>query len=118
MRIEISSFLICSSLSVVHSCLDLSIACQSFGKYIKSGIVASAFFAIPVEFVRPSISLAADAVAVPAIVNIDQPKVVLNEYIRSGSTGIEYYDYIIGDGPAAKFGDKVLYNYKGRLAGL
>ena len=118
MRTEISFLLMCSSFSLVHSCLDLSIASQNFGRYFKSCMIASAIFALPVEFAAPSISSAADELAVPAIVNIDQPKVVLNEYIRSGSTGIEYYDYIIGDGPAAKFGDKVLYNYKGRLAGL
>jgi FKBP-type peptidyl-prolyl cis-trans isomerase len=42
---------------------------------------------------------------------------VSNEYQKSPSTGIEYYEYKLGDGVPAKFGDKVVYNYKGRLAG-
>jgi FKBP-type peptidyl-prolyl cis-trans isomerase len=39
------------------------------------------------------------------------------EYSRSVGTGIEYYDYKIGDGASPKVGDKVVFNYKGRLAG-
>jgi FKBP-type peptidyl-prolyl cis-trans isomerase len=39
------------------------------------------------------------------------------EYSRSVGTGIEYYDYKVGDGAAPKVGDKVVFNYKGRLAG-
>ena len=109
--------MVCYLFSVGQCSFDLSIACRSFSKYVKSGIIASTIFSLPVVLVTPTISFAVDEVAVPAIVNIEQPKVVLNEYIRSSSTGIEYYDYTIGDGPAAKFGDKVLYNYKGRLAG-
>ena len=38
-------------------------------------------------------------------------------YSRSPSTGIEYYDYRIGDGADVKMGDKISFNYKGRLLG-
>lgn len=38
------------------------------------------------------------------------------KYLKS-HTGIEYYDYRVGDGPDVKNGDKVIFNYKGRLAG-
>jgi hypothetical protein len=38
-------------------------------------------------------------------------------YTKSRSTGIEFYNYKNGDGPEAKMGDRVVFNYKGRLAG-
>ena len=38
-------------------------------------------------------------------------------YTRSVATGIDFYEYKIGDGPTVKSGDKVSLNYKGRLAG-
>ena len=38
------------------------------------------------------------------------------QYIKS-STGLEYYDYRIGDGEEARIGDKVSINVKGYLAG-
>lgn len=96
---------------------DFHSVCREIGQNIKVAVIASAFVAFPTSVVTPFVAFAAEEIAVPATVKIEQPKVVLNEYIRSTSTGIEYYDYKIGEGPAAKFGDKVAYNYKGRLAG-
>ena len=103
-------------------CFDLSRNCRDMSNYFKSALIATALIAIPMELTA-TIAIADETVpsvtiAVPSVVTAEQPKVVLKEYRRSTSTGIEYYDYIIGDGPVAKFGDKVSYNYKGRLAGI
>ena len=38
-------------------------------------------------------------------------------YIRSPTTGIEFYDYKTGDGESVTYGSKVVFHYKGRLAG-
>ena len=77
----------------------------------------STLVCIPNDFAKTFVAFAAEDVTVLQTVSTEQPKVILNEYRKSTSTGIEFYDYKIGDGPAAKFGDKVAYNYKGRLAG-
>ena len=90
---------------------------HKFGTKFRSLAVACALAVIPAEMANICPVFAADATVVPTSVSIEKPKVVLNEYVKSTSTGIEYYDYKIGEGPAAKFGDKVAYNYKGRLAG-
>ena len=42
----------------------------------------------------------------------DRPK-----YSQSPTTGIQYYEYRLGEGPDVKEGSKVSLNYKGRLAG-
>ena len=96
---------------------DLHNVCRELSRSIKVAAISSAFLALPLTIAAPCVSFASEEMIVPAIVKTEQPKVVLNEYIRSTSTGIEFYDYKIGEGPAAKFGDKVAYNYKGRLAG-
>ena len=90
---------------------------QKFGMKLRSLAAVFALAIIPAELANICPVSAADATIVPTSVSIEKPKAVLNEYVKSTSTGIEYYDYKIGDGPAAKFGDKVAYNYKGRLAG-
>lgn len=96
---------------------DFNSVYREIGQKVKFTAIASVFAAFPVAIMTPFVTFAAEETAIPATVKIEQPKVVLNEYIRSTSTGIEFYDYKIGEGPAAKFGDKVAYNYKGRLAG-
>ena len=109
--------LLFSLVSIAQCGTSFSTTCRSLNKCVKSAFLAAAVFALPVELINVRAALAVDEVVVPSVVVSDQPKVVLKEYIRSTSTGIEFYDYTIGDGPAAKFGDKVSYNYKGRLAG-
>ena len=103
----ISSFSVANHIASYHK----------FGTQLRSLAAACVLAVIPVEMVNICPVSAADAIAVPTSVSVERPKVVLNEYVKSTSTGIEYYDYKIGEGPAAKFGDKVAYNYKGRLAG-
>jgi hypothetical protein len=108
------------SLMLISSALgrpDFHNICREIGQNIKFAAISSVFVAFPTAIATPLVAFAAEEIVIPATVKIEQPKVVLNEYIRSTSTGIEFYDYKIGDGPAAKFGDKVAYNYKGRLAG-
>eukprot|EP01041_Mallomonas_annulata_P004371 gene4371-8704_t len=36
---------------------------------------------------------------------------------RKSTSGVEYYDYVIGDGISPAYRDKVVFHYKGRLAG-
>lgn len=65
--------------------------------------------------------LASTSIAVSSLMYCDVAHVLAlpderPKYSRS-STGIEYYEYKVGDGPAAKYGDKIVWNYKGRLAG-
>lgn len=105
-------------ISTVQSRFSLPNSCREFSGIFKSAAVASMLAIIPAEFVSPCVTFAAEEIIVPTTVSIEKPKVALNEYIRSVSTGIEFYDYKIGEGPPAKFGDKVAYNYKGRLAGM
>mmetsp|Transcript_8289 Transcript_8289/g.8445 ORF Transcript_8289/g.8445 Transcript_8289/m.8445 type:complete len:177 (+) Transcript_8289:276-806(+) len=40
-----------------------------------------------------------------------------NTIYQKSKTGIEYYDYTIGDGKTPSMGDKISFHYKGRLAG-
>ena len=91
--------------------------CRTFCREIGSLALISTLVCVPADFADSFVAFAAEDVSVLQTVSAEQPKVILNEYRKSTSTGIEFYDYKIGDGPAAKFGDKVAYNYKGRLAG-
>ena len=91
--------------------------CRVFCREIGSLALITTLVCIPDQFVNRFVAFAAEDVTVLQTVSVEQPKVILNEYRKSKSTGIEFYDYKIGEGPAAKFGDKVAYNYKGRLAG-
>mmetsp|Transcript_10780 Transcript_10780/g.10408 ORF Transcript_10780/g.10408 Transcript_10780/m.10408 type:complete len:229 (+) Transcript_10780:176-862(+) len=97
---------------LIASCQFFTSSFQ-FQKALKSTVIAVSFI-LPAEVINSKISHATEVV-VPTVTNT-QPKVVSKEYVKS-TTGIEYYDYTIGDGPIATFGDKVVYNYKGRLAG-
>lgn len=91
---------------------------NKIGVKLRSFAAAFALAVIPAEIAYICPVSAVDEIVVPTTVSIEKPKVVLNEYVKSTSTGIEFYDYKIGEGPPAKFGDKVAYNYKGRLAGI
>ena len=55
----------------------------------------------PVDFVKTSTAVARESGT---------------QYARS-SSGIGFYDYKEGDGAEPKMGDKISFNYKGRLAG-
>lgn len=91
--------------------------CRVFCREIGSFALISTLVCIPDQFINRFVAFAVEDVTVLQTVSVEQPKVILNEYRKSKSTGIEFYDYKIGEGPAARFGDKVAYNYKGRLAG-
>jgi hypothetical protein len=100
-------------ITLIASCQFFTTSFQ-FQKAFKNAAIAVSFI-LPAEVINSKISHATEVI-IPTVTNT-QPKAVSKEYIKSTS-GIEYYDYTIGNGPIATFGDKVVYNYKGRLAGI
>jgi hypothetical protein len=65
-----------------------------FQKALKSTVIAVSFI-LPVEAIIPKVSYATE-VAVPIVTKPNRLGLVSKEYVKS-SSGIEYYDYTIGE---------------------